>query len=231
MDSLTARLFPFYAEAILIPPDATTFNKHKTANTLFGGSAKDIRSYTYRDGYLDTSVCDLHASSRTLRHRSINSALEYKGPPSYIDQLLVARKRGYTEFDSNPELQAALELRSPCEPLQFLYAERPDLIGFPLTEQAHSDVEVLMREVEDPSRERIEVVLAFHVYTLTVGGITSSENQLLEIQANGTSSSNFFRYRQHFKYMIDLFAASGYLRSPVGKYHRIERSSLDQFLG
>jgi hypothetical protein len=232
---LTSHLFPYQVELILLPPSQAVFEAHSNAEKIFGLRAKSFNEDKYVDDFWDTAHGDLHSNALTLRVRHRTEAdpmyINYKGAPKYIHQLLPARLYGTVQAKDATEVQDFLTLASPSEPVQFMFSERPDLAGMPLRRVGASHVSVRARNLFDGERQ-VQVTITFHEYHLTVGAKNDVvfRGHLIEIQPTLASGMNLQRYIPYFNAIIGGFVQTGYLISPVGKYQRIPRESIDATL-
>lgn len=243
MNPLTSHPLPYQLELMLLPREISRFEADRDAASLFGHQTKLISTYAYRDCYWDTPNGDLHASASVVRTRhfpldpqAINRSsqrdgieyeaspfsVEYKGPPSYMHQLWVTRAYGYVGVRSQEEAAASIALRRPTEPLQMLFAARPDLVGFQIEPRAEARVLVWLVRLNG-----IEVDIAFHDYEIRVGESKIEEGKLIELQPNWVSGNHIERYLPGFREVTRQFVESGYEISPVGKYQRVPRAILD----
>lgn len=222
---ITTFVNPFHVEIILVPPNRKFFEKHIMGKKVGGIKLSQIGDFEYTDTFYDTPSFDLHSNSITLRFREAegkNSVLGFKGSPSYVHQMFVARKYSSQKLPSTLSVIPFLKMEQPSEPLQFLYQERPDIVGIPLKKAAAARV-----KIEAMRFGRMELWVLFHSFDLEWEGGKARNQCVVEIQPTEVSATDLISHLGDFAEVLATFIADDYRLSPCGKYQRVSRRDLE----
>lgn len=229
---LTSHLLPYHIEVIMLCDKKSVFDHLRQLESFGDWQVVDSKTADYEDIFWDTENNDLHATGLTLRTRIVEDtkahSLEFKGTPFYMHQLITAKKYGYAKFKNMDQIHQSLSCNLACEPMQFLFELRPDLVGFKFFENGRCAV-FGESKVFKLKKSQFEVAISFHEYVLRAQKNNSDKSYLIEIQPTYLMGSALHSYIPYWQQIIKDLTEVGWVRSTTGKYQRIPSQWLDKF--